>query len=148
MDNVLLKPFLMKKVREVSAKIGFDESKVTWQTYRNLGIGDAIILYPQKQKKRNDYGYCNIEQKIVFIEEHLILNSLENPDVFRAVFPEKYRLTNQVTLESVLIDEITHIQTGLDHDTQGYDKQFQLNWNRYFENGAVISKIAPYLCKI
>ena len=139
MDNPLLKPILMEKVREVSAKIGFDASKVTWRTYRNYRIGDPISHFTKK--KVYNYGYCYPEKREVFIEEQLIMNSLQSPKFFRAVFPELYRSNDQVTLERVLIDEITHIQTGLDHGTTGYDKQFQFNWNKYFSNDIVISRI-------
>lgn len=125
---------LEKKINSVCSKIGFDDSKITW-----------FIFNPDEQKSKNnighirigyggkDYGFCVPSENKIWISTLSIMKDRNASPLniihYRAKLPG---MKEDDFLANVILDEITHIQTGYNHGSDEYDRKFQENVKKYY----------------
>lgn len=129
---------LKNKINLVCKRIGFDDSKVIWHIYepkQNNTMGENSILerilIGQKDER---YGYTDIEWKEIWIPTLSIKNEIGiDNEVNRAINGVvNFGKINRELLADVIIDEITHIQTGLNYGNKEYDALLIDYTNRYY----------------
>ena len=128
---------LEDKINKVCDKIGFNDSDVTWFIFNpnelkcvDSRIPGQIIKYIYRGM---DYGFCDLKKKEIWISTAAIMR-----DYFQSLPNKMYssfglsRSTEPDFLADVIIDEITHIQTGCDHGDQSYDMKLRENAIKYY----------------
>ncbi len=138
------KEILGNKISKVCSRIGFDDSKITW-----------IVFDPNEKEKENffahirgyygcDYGYCVPEINKIWISTLSIMKDDDASPLKKIHSQLKLLLLNKEDfLANVIIDEITHIQTGSDHGSEKYDTQLRENLISYYlsPKGQAVLKI-------
>lgn len=136
-------------IKDVCRRIGFDPNTVMWVIYSV----DNNMMQPLMSSwlancishQKNQWGYCGIgrNQKIVYIStktinysKYMLYALYALPNVFFVDF-RKEQMADDI-LTAVLLDEITHVQTGRDHGNPVYEQQYLYNYNRYKYNAIYI----------
>lgn len=127
---------LENKISIVCNKIGFDDSHITWFIFdaderkrESKNIMDSLrIGYTGK-----DYGFSYINKNEIWIST-LSIRKDKNSVQFNMIgnLPKLPLKKENDFLASVIIDEITHIQTGCDHGSYEYDIKLQENTEIYY----------------
>ena len=129
---VTYRQILQEKINVICKKIGFDDFEVTWVIYdpkdeQSKMIEDVVLVgIPGK-----DYGYTILEQKKIYISI-LAMRKNINQGIYDSVKKLGGICTQDDFLANVIIDEITHIQTGVNHGEERYDKKFRENLWKYY----------------
>jgi len=148
------KEILGKKITEVCNKIGFDDPDILWFIYDpNKPVPEAEnhlagskrhspldeikrqinkVLGQKIRSVINYYGYCFIKEKKIWISIASIMKDSGLLPFNNPLFKNYSRISGSDFLADVIIDEITHIQTGCDHGDPKYDTQRQKNTERYY----------------
>ena len=125
---------LQEKITEVCRKIGFDDSQVSWVIF------DADDFYPNKiassiliGTRGSDYGFFDHNTREIWISKNAI--QMAKPRITNIL--KNSVLSNTLNRESdfladVLLDEITHFQTGANHGETKYDRKLQENHAKYY----------------
>ena len=119
----------MDKIRKICKKIGFDDSKIRWVIYKpnkyEIKLNTNLLSY--------DFGFCILEKNEIWISTLAIEKERSNLTCEKScVFPPK---NESDSLENILIDEITHIQTRCDHGNPIYDNKHKENIQKYYQKG-------------
>lgn len=125
------KEILQDKIKEVCQKIGFDDFHVKWHIF-NPKEGKDIIEKILIGTYGREYGYCNPYSNEIWISTLAIQRRL--PDIYRKIDRIiKLDRIQEDFLANVIIDEITHIQTGRDHGSKEYDDALIDNLNMFYK---------------
>lgn len=142
------KKVLQEKISKVCRKIHFDDSGVTWEIF------DSFTEYADGRKKKvserpfvgikndgSDYAATDIQKRIVYVSLMAIgLDRRFAGMMLSANLPglnlgmPRYRKYED-KLANILIDEITHLQTGKGHKSEIYNEKFRENMRMYYEDG-------------
>lgn len=127
---------LQKKIDSVCNKIGFNDSKIIW-----------FIFDPKEKERKNalnhirigmngkDYGFCNPSENKIWISICSIMKDKDALPINR--IRAQLKIPGRVEedfLADVILDEITHIQTGCDHGSEEYDRKLQENAEKYYRS--------------
>ena len=128
-SDPVYKKILLDKIRKVCKKIGFDDSKIRWVIYKpnkyEIKLNTNLLSY--------DFGFCILEKNEIWISTLAIEKERSNLTCEKScVFPPK---NESDSLENILIDEITHIQTRCDHGNPIYDNKHKENIQKYYQKG-------------
>ena len=123
---------LNKKIDDICTKIGFDDSNIMWIIYTPKTYTPLIDLICDYRE--SSYGYCCPSEKKIFISTEPIQDAIQKKLLFKCIPSSSYRKENDL-LANVILDEITHIQTGCDHGNANYNKRHQKNRNLYYNDG-------------
>lgn len=163
MDNILFRYFngnifnlanykkiLEDKIHVIRSAIGFYNRDITFyifdpdlrRKYEEKNDLFCIILAKtdvgsgiKRPYSGRDYGYCIPEKKEIYISTIAIqspLFSFSGNNVFSVL--GQSRRANSDLLANVIIDEITHFQTGADHGQLKYDTKLNENLTRYYNS--------------
>lgn len=127
---------LQRKIDEVCRKIGFNDSKVEWHIYEPKidGISKNNRVFQEVLIGRNgeDFAYTDVNKNEIWISTL----SLKKGDNINSLIKQPFKSCNNERdfLAEVIIDEITHIQTGLNHGETQYDNQFLQNIKKYYSS--------------
>lgn len=126
----LYKELLEKKIKDICSKIAFNDSGVTWIIYDSINMESSTFGLHLAKKQENPFGYCNTFEKKIYISNHSL-----NSDFFNSPFKASSALVDRKQkdlLANVIIDEITHLQTGYDHGHPKYEQQLSENHRKYY----------------
>ncbi|HCW03139.1 MAG TPA: hypothetical protein DGK91_00520 [Clostridium sp.] len=125
------KEILQKKIDIVCTKIGFNDSKIKWYIF-NPKIRKTTIQNILVGMNGCDYGYCITDKNEIWISALSIqkCGSLTAYDKINSMI--KLQKKADDFLANVIIDEITHIQTGSNHGQKDYDNKFIDNMRKYY----------------
>lgn len=130
----LLSDILQDKINIISKRIGFDDSNVMWIIYNpSSHYKNAISYTLLAGSYGTDYGYCFPGKKQIWISTKAILH-IGNLPIAKAMCIFQYNAVNQDLLADVILDEITHIQTGLNHGDKTYDWRLIENRVKYYSH--------------
>ena len=127
---------LEEAINDVCQRIGFNPNNVVWVIYSvdDSNLIQSLVhnmLMNCSSQRKNQWGYCKITEKAIYISTKAIIQSkYALPNKYALRFGEK-RSTHDM-LTDVLLDEITHIQTRCDHGSPAYDQQYQDNYCKYY----------------
>lgn len=129
-NTLYLQRILQNKIDIICEKIGFSDLGVLWTIY------DPISLYKNSiqhavliGKNGRDYGFsCPILHQIWISTKAILCNN----DVFANEVSNALRGRRDDLLADVILDEITHIQTGADHGNPRYECELKKNQRRYY----------------
>lgn len=133
-SHVLYVNILQKKIDKVCRRIGFDDSKVEWHIFEpkidSISKTNSILQRILIGQKGENYGYTYISKNEIWISTW----SLQKDNGINSItkHPFKSNENKEDFLADVIIDEITHIQTGLDHGCSQYDNQLMQNIVKYY----------------
>lgn len=135
-DKVLSSTYentLKRKIAFVCKKINFNDSKIKWFIYRYNIFKHTCPPYINIENG-NRFGYCDAANNTIWISILAINIDLYtaqqkkiDPTLILNPCPRDY-------LAEIIIDEITHIQTQLDHGNSKYDKKLKDNLNKYYSS--------------
>ena len=128
------KTILQDKINEICKKIGYDDFGVTWHIF-DPQEGKNQIEKMMVDDDGEAYGYCILPQKEIWISTLAIPKQILSTDREKNVFLEVNKEQEDILAE-VIIDEITHIQTGLNHGDLGYDKKLEDYFKKYYRDSA------------
>ena len=125
---------LQEKITAVCRKIGFDDSQVFWVIF------DAESFYSNKTMssilvgtRGRDYGFFDPDTHEIWVSTKAIqMTQSRSTNVLKtSILPNK---TNHESdfLADVLLDEITHFQTGANHGETKYDRKLRENREKYY----------------
>ena len=135
------KKLLQNKINEVCRKIHFDDRGVTWEIF------DSFTEYADGRKKKSmdrmfvgikndgsDYAATDVKNRIVYVSLMAIGldGAIKRPFLNMQSLGKPRLRRYEDKLANILIDEITHLQTGSAHNTETYDKQFKANIDLYY----------------
>ena len=136
----LYEKILRNKIDLVCKRIHFTPSTVKW------------IIFDSSERKRDlkgnvlvgtrgsDYGFCFPKRKEIWISTLALQKSNFNKkteSLQRQVFNTLMYNRTSDYLADVLIDEITHIQTGKDHEDLKYKETFTKNRKMFYETSVI-----------
>lgn len=134
-DLVIYSQILQENISAVCNKIEFDDSEITWIIYDSKATYSNIVLKSALARPhRKDYAFCKPEQREIWISL-LALHRSQNLIISKTASFFPYTSTTfgaNNFLVNVLLDEITHIQTGHDHGSPIYDAQLRSNAEKYY----------------
>lgn len=140
---------LQKKITDVCRRIGYDDSGVVWEIF------DSFVEYADGRRKTSsfnrifagiktdgaDYASTDVKKRVVYVS--LMAIRLDRNYVGVSLTPNFLPLNSGLEfgrvrkyedkLANILIDEITHLQTGEDHGSKKYEKQFDRNIKLYYD---------------
>lgn len=123
---------LQDKIKIICKRIGFDDSGVLWiifnpaSRYRNATRHAILVgLYGM------DYGFAKPDINQIWISTKAISSDScsSSPKTLNALFRKS---AQRDLLADVILDEITHIQTGLDHGDENYEHRLKENVVKYY----------------
>lgn len=118
---------LQDKINIVCERIGFDDSGVLWiifnpvSRYRNT-IHHAIL----GGSCGMDYGFTIPDMNQIWISTRAISSEKWLPTT-KVMGDLLWKSASRDLLTDVILDEITHIQTGLDHGDEDYEYRLKVN---------------------
>ena len=133
-SQVVHMSFLQSKIDEVCRKIAFNDSKVEWHIYepkidcisKNNRVFQEVLI----GRNGEDYAYTDINKNEIWIS----MLSLKKGATINSLIKKPFKFCNNERdfLAEVIIDEITHIQTGLNHGSEVYDNRLIQNIRKYY----------------
>lgn len=123
------KKILLDKIRKVCKKIGFDDSEIQWVIYKP----NKYEIKLNTNLLSNDFGFCILENNEIWISTLAI--EKEHYNLIREKLCVFLKENESDSLENILIDEITHIQTRCDHGNPIYNKKHKDNIQKYYQKG-------------
>ena len=124
---------LRKKIKSVCEKIGFCDKDIQWVIFdpRLKKITNPIEKVFIGSKGR-DYGYCNCDNKVIYISTLAIQKNIKDNIIYKNKIT--INKNNKDFLADVILDEITHIVTKCNHGNPKYDNQLDQFQRRYYGN--------------
>lgn len=126
---------LQKAINRVLSKIGVSDKGIKWvifneKPYMKNGVLPSSILL----NDRNRYGYCNVEEKIIWISTAAIMKAPKY-DVLN-ITQKVLQKPKSDFLVNVILDELAHIKTKKDHGSEVYDDTLSDFYRRYYIENA------------
>ena len=136
-DNIVFIPYnykdeLSEKIKLVCKKIDFCYKDIQWVIFdpRSKKITNPIEqLSIGRRRKGRDYGYCDYNNKIIYISTLAIEKNINDNISYKKIISIKNK---QDFLADVILDEITHIVTKCDHGNPKYENQLNQFKQRYY----------------
>ena len=130
----LYNTLLQEKITEVCRKIGFDDSRVSWVIF------DAESFYQNKitssilvGTRGRDYGFFKTDTHEIWISTKAIqMTQARSRSLLKTSMLLNTPKHESDFLADVLLDEITHFQTGRDHGDVKYDRKLRENHDKYY----------------
>ena len=128
---IAMREVLQRTIKDVLTKIHETDTGITWIIYdedncdkeKNLinGIGSFISMRTISLVKQYKYGFCNINQKKIWISTQAILAAPILSQIKIPVVRGLFSRNPKNLLVDVILDEIAHIKAGADHGKKKYD---------------------------
>lgn len=131
-NTLFLRGILQNKIDIICEKIGFSDLGVLWTIYDPISLYKSSIQHAVLiGKNGRDYGFsCPILHQIWISTKAILCNN----DVFANEVSNALKRRRDDFLAEVILDEITHIQTGEDHGNLRYDLALERNQRRYYNS--------------
>ena len=125
---------LQEKITEVCRKICFDDSQISWvifdaESFYSSKIASSVLV----GTRGRDYGFFVPDTHEIWISTKAIqMAQPKNTSLLKkSVLPNTVKQESDF-LADVLLDEITHFQTGANHGEAKYDRKLRENYERYY----------------
>lgn len=128
--------YLSKKIKIVCSKIKFEKNDIKWIIYDPKSLTANPIEKSLIGTRGKDYGFCDPGNKEIYISILAIQGDLNGKNILKQInnnlnlIGKTYKLSGVTKnkrdfLADVILDEITHIVTKLNHGDDEYDETLE-----------------------
>lgn len=129
------KELLQAKIYSVCQSIEFDDEGISWVIFNaKKAYPDDIIGPILVGRKGSDYGFFDPRKGEIGISIEAIQRGASVTSMVDTIAISMFKPSKRDDfLADVLLDEITHYQTGANHGTPKYDDKLRDNRRRYYD---------------